>query len=54
MWKFPTRIGGKAEDCNPKLAAARAKLAKDETESEKLIDTLTGATPLLSQNGKSG
>ena len=38
----------KAEGCNPKLTAVYAKLAKIESEIEKLIDTLTRATTLLS------
>ena len=45
MREFQTLRGGKAEGYNPKLTAARAKLAKVESEIEKLIDTLTGATP---------
>ena len=36
-----------------KLTAARAKLAKIEGEIEKLIDTLTGANPLLLQYANS-
>ena len=43
MREFQTLRGGKAEGYNPKLTAARAKLAKIESEIEKLIDTLTGA-----------
>jgi len=49
MREFQTLRGGKAEGYNPKLTAARAKLAKIESEIEKLIDTLTGANPLLLQ-----
>ena len=49
MREFQTLRGGKAESYNPKLTAARAKLAKIESEIEKLIDTLTGANPLLLQ-----
>ena len=41
------------EGYNPKLPAARAKLAKIEGEIEKLIDTLTGANPLLLQYANS-
>ena len=53
MREFQTLRGGKAEGYNPKLTAARAKLAKIESEIEKLIDTLTGATPLLLQYANS-
>ena len=49
MREFQTLRGGKAEGYNPKLTAARAKLAKIESEIEKLIDTLTGVNPLLLQ-----
>ena len=49
MREFQTLRGGQAESYNPKLTAARAKLAKIETEIEKLIDTLAGANPLLLQ-----
>lgn len=34
---------------NPKLTAARVALAKTESEIEKLLDTLSGANPLLLQ-----
>ena len=44
MREFQTLKGSKAEGYNPKLTAARAKLAKIEGEIEKLIDTLTGQT----------
>ena len=53
MREFQTLRGGKAEGYNPKLTAARAKLAQVESEIEKLIDTLTGATPLLLQYANS-
>ena len=53
MREFQTLRGGKAEGYNPKLTAARAKLAKIESEIEKLIDTLTGANPLLLQYANS-
>ena len=49
MREFQTLRSGKAEGYNPKLTAAHAKLAKIESEIEKLIDTLTGANPLLLQ-----
>ncbi|WP_243152294.1 hypothetical protein [Pseudoflavonifractor sp. 524-17] len=53
MREFQTLRSGKAEGYNPKLTAARAKLAKIESEIEKLIDTLTGANPLLLQYANS-
>ena len=53
MREFQTLRGGKVEGYNPKLTAARAKLAKIEGEIEKLIDTLTGANPLLLQYANS-
>ena len=53
MREFQTLKGSKAEGYNPKLTAARAKLAKIEGEIEKLIDTLTGANPLLLQYANS-
>ena len=37
MREFQTLRGGKVEGYNPKLTAARAKLAKIEGEIEKLI-----------------
>ena len=49
MREFQTLTGNKVEGYNPKLTAARAKLAKIESEIEKLIDTLAGANPLLLQ-----
>ena len=42
-------IGGKEQSYNPKLTAARVALAKTESEIEKLLDTLSGANPLLLQ-----
>ena len=53
MREFQTLKGCKADGYNPKLTAARAKLAKIEGEIEKLIDTLTGANPLLLQYANS-
>ncbi len=53
MREFQTLRGSKAEGYNPKLTAARAKLVKIESEIEKLIDTLTGANPLLLQYANS-
>ncbi len=53
MREFQTLRGGKVEGYNPKLTAARAKFAKIESEIEKLIDTLTGANPLLLQYANS-
>ena len=41
--------GGKEQSYNPKLTAARVALAKTESEIEKLLDTLSGANPLLLQ-----
>ena len=49
MRQFQTLKGGKEENYNPKLTAARAALAKIENEIEKLLDTLSGANPLLLQ-----
>ena len=49
MRQFKTLKGGKEESYNPKLTAARAALAKIENEIEKLLDTLSGANPLLLQ-----
>ena len=40
MREFQTLRGGKAEGCNPKLTAVYAKLAKIESEIEKLIDKI--------------
>ena len=39
----------KEQSYNPKLTAARVALAKTESEIEKLLDTLSGANPLLLQ-----
>ena len=49
MRKFHTLKGGKEQSYNPKLTAARVALAKTESEIEKLLDTLSGANPLLLQ-----
>lgn len=49
MQKFHTLKGGKEQSYNPKLTAARVSLAKTESEIEKLLDTLSGANPLLLQ-----
>ena len=49
MRKFHTLKGGKEPGYNPKLTAARVALAKTESEIEKLLDTLSGANPLLLQ-----
>lgn len=49
MQEFQTLTGGKKENYNPQLTAARAGLAKIEGEIEKLLDTLTGANPTLLQ-----
>ena len=49
MRKFHTLKGGKEQSYNPKLTAARVALAKTESEIEKLLDTLSGAKPLLLQ-----
>ena len=49
MREFQTLTGNKVEGYNPQLTAASAKFAKIESEIEKLIDTLTGAPPLLLQ-----
>ena len=46
-WCFGIACAGRS--AREKLTAARAKLAKIEGEIEKLIDTLTGANPLLLQ-----
>ncbi len=47
MQEFQTLAGGKPDNYNPKLTTARAGLAKIEGEIEKLLDTLTGANPIL-------
>mgnify|MGYP000372231160 FL=1 len=45
---FKTLTGRKkAEKISPKLAAKRLELAQVESEIEKLLDTLTGASPVL-------
>jgi len=45
---FKTLTGKKkARQTNPKLATAHTELAKVETEIEKLVDSLTGANPVL-------
>ena len=49
MRKFHTLKGGKEQSYNPKLTAVRVALAKTESEIEKLLDTLSGANPLLLQ-----
>ena len=49
MRKFHTLKGGEEQSYNPKLTAARVALAKTESEIEKLLDTLSGANPLLLQ-----
>ena len=49
MQKFHTLKGGEEQSYNPKLTAARVALAKTESEIEKLLDTLSGANPLLLQ-----
>ena len=49
MRKYHTLKGGKEPGYNPKLTAARVALAKTESEIEKLLDTLSGANPLLLQ-----
>ena len=49
MRKYHTLKGGKEQGYNPKLTAARVALAKTESEIEKLLDTLSGANPLLLQ-----
>ena len=50
MQAFQTLKGTKTESYNPKLTAARAKT---ETKIEKLLDTLSGATPTLLQYANS-
>lgn len=49
MRKYHTLKGGKEQGYHPKLTAARVALAKTESEIEKLLDTLSGANPLLLQ-----
>jgi site-specific DNA recombinase len=45
---FKTLTGRKkAAKISPKLAAKRLELAQVESEIEKLLDTLTGASPVL-------
>lgn len=53
MQVFQTLKGGKTASYNPKLTAARAALAKTESEIEKLLDTLSGANPTLLQYANS-
>ncbi len=53
MRVFQTLKGGKTESYNSKLTAARAALAKTESEIEKLLDTLSGANPTLLQYANS-
>lgn len=53
MREFQTLMYSRAEDYNPKLTAERAKLAEIEGEIAKLIDTLTGANPILLQYANS-
>ena len=53
MRVFQTLKGGKTESYNPKLTAARAALAKTESEIEKLLDTLSGANSTLLQYANS-
>jgi len=47
MDEFQTLSNTKNVKVNPKLTALSVELAQVETEVEKLIDTLTGATPVL-------
>ena len=53
MRAFQTLKGGRTASYNPKLTAARAALAKTESEIEKLLDTLSGANPTLLQYANS-
>ena len=47
MDEFQTLSNKKNVKVNPKLTALSVELAQVEMEVEKLIDTLTGATPVL-------
>jgi len=47
MDEFQTLSNKKNVKVNPKLTVLNVELAQVETEIEKLIDTLTGATPVL-------
>ena len=51
--EFQVLTDSKTEGYHPKLAAARAELARIEGEIAKLIDTLAGANPLLLQYANS-
>lgn len=53
MRVFQTLKGGRTASYNPKLTAARAALAKTESEIEKLLDMLSGANPTLLQYANS-
>ena len=53
MREIHTLMGNGEEGYHPKLTAARAELARIEGEIAKLIDTLTGASPLLLQYANS-
>ena len=47
MAGFQTLTGGNYVKVNPKITALNVELVQVETEIEKLLDTLTGATPIL-------
>ena len=49
MRKYHMLKCGKEPGYTPKLTAARVALAKTESEIEKFLDTLSGATPLFLQ-----
>lgn len=53
MREFQTLTGSNAEGYHPKLTTERARLTEIEGEIAKLIDTLTGANPLLLQYANS-
>lgn len=53
MREIKALMGGGEEGYHPKLTAARAELARIDGEITKLIDTLTGASPLLLQYANS-
>ena len=47
MEEFQTLTGGTLKKANPKLTSLKVEMVKVESEIEKLLDTLTGASPTL-------
>jgi len=52
--EFQTLTGGKSAKANPKLTKLNVELAQAKAEIDKLLNTLTGASPVLLSyaNGK--